>query len=238
MAQSGAYFEILDWLDRHESADPSAFLAKLQAAYETGPIIFLDADTRNGRLGPQRVHHSQRPNAPHLARALRSKPALDQILRVLSALEPIQLSPPTKTGNRHHLILGYPLPSLPGRKGCLLVETGLDLEALLQWRRLHDRDFLSLGTMLNARIATRGRNPSVAKPRTFPLTRRERETLAWIAAGKSYWETAIILGISERTIRHFMANAREKLDVVNNAQAVAEAVWRGLIPRLAEPQAP
>ena len=36
--------------------------------------------------------------------------------------------------------------------------------------------------------------------------------------------------------RDFMANARQKLDVVNNAQAVAEAVWRGLIPRLVEPE--
>ncbi|KQW29710.1 hypothetical protein ASE36_09445 [Rhizobium sp. Root274] len=66
------------------------------------------------------------------------------------------------------------------------------------------------------------------------LTPRECETLAWIAAGKSYWEAAIILGITERTVRYFMANARNKLDVVNNAQAVAEAVWLGLIPRLAE----
>ena len=63
------------------------------------------------------------------------------------------------------------------------------------------------------------------------ITPREREVLRWSAAGKSYWEIAVILGISERTVRFFMSNARQKLNVVSNTQAVAEAVWRGLIPQ-------
>ena len=40
----------------------------------------------------------------------------------------------------------------------------------------------------------------------------------------------MILGITERTVRYFMANARRKLNVVSNTQAVAEAAWRGLLP--------
>ncbi|PKO59027.1 MAG: hypothetical protein CVU23_14470, partial [Betaproteobacteria bacterium HGW-Betaproteobacteria-17] len=43
------------------------------------------------------------------------------------------------------------------------------------------------------------------------LTRRERQALYWAAAGKSYWEIAVILGITERTVRYFMSNARRKL---------------------------
>ncbi|MEM6462079.1 MAG: LuxR family transcriptional regulator [Pseudomonadota bacterium] len=62
------------------------------------------------------------------------------------------------------------------------------------------------------------------------LTARESEVLTWTAAGKSYWEIAMILGISERTVRFFMTNARRKLGVVTNPQAVAQAVWRGIIP--------
>ena len=61
------------------------------------------------------------------------------------------------------------------------------------------------------------------------LTPREREVLSWVAAGKSYWEVGRILGISERTVRHFMANSRAKLDAVSNKQAVALAVTAGLI---------
>jgi LuxR family transcriptional regulator, quorum-sensing system regulator SinR len=61
------------------------------------------------------------------------------------------------------------------------------------------------------------------------LTPREREVLQWVAAGKSYWEIARILDISERTIRHFMANCRAKLDSVSNKQAVAKAVAGAMI---------
>ncbi|WP_280113369.1 helix-turn-helix domain-containing protein [Rhizobium sp. PDO1-076] len=61
------------------------------------------------------------------------------------------------------------------------------------------------------------------------LTPREIETLSWVAAGKSYWEIAVILGITERTVRFFMSNARRKLNVVTNPQAVAEALWRKLV---------
>ncbi len=62
------------------------------------------------------------------------------------------------------------------------------------------------------------------------LTNRETEVLGWAAAGKSYWEIGTILGISERTVRFFMTNARRKLNVVSNAQAVAQAVRRDLMP--------
>jgi len=53
--------------------------------------------------------------------------------------------------------------------------------------------------------------------------------LSWGAAGNNYWELAVILGITERTVRFFMSNARRKLNVMTNPQAVAEALWRKLI---------
>lgn len=238
MVQSGAYFDLLDWLDRRETRDPPAFLARLQEAYRTGPITYLDAVVSNGRLRPQHILHSQRRNTQQIARSLHGKPAMEQLLRVFSTLEPVQLFSWDGTERGGDLLLGYPLPALPGRHSCLLVETATTAEEIASWRRVCDRDFLSLGAIFNARIARSQRLDPSGMARKHPLTRRERETLAWIAAGKSYWETAVILGISERTIRHFMANARQKLDVVNNAQAVAEAVWRDLIPRLAERQTP
>jgi DNA-binding NarL/FixJ family response regulator len=40
------------------------------------------------------------------------------------------------------------------------------------------------------------------------LTRREGECLGWCAEGKSYWETAVILGISERTVSFHMEAVR------------------------------
>jgi DNA-binding CsgD family transcriptional regulator len=61
------------------------------------------------------------------------------------------------------------------------------------------------------------------------LTRRERECLCWCAEGKSYWETAVILGISERTVSFHMEAVRGKLSAGSNAHAVAIAVRGGLL---------
>lgn len=231
MAQLAAYLELLDWLERQASLDPSAFLHLLQTAYGTGPITYIDAAIINGRIRVHRIHQSHSKDRRQAYGSLQHNPAADQILRLLVALEPIQLTNWIGMKAQSPPIIGYPLP---GRQSCIVVETACNAAEIDNWRRNHDRDFLSLGAVFNARLSRSAPTGRGEKVTPQPLTRRERETLAWIAAGKSYWETAVILGISERTIRHFMANAREKLDVVNNAQAVSEAVWRGLIPRLSD----
>lgn len=235
MGLSGAYFDLLELLERQETLDPGDFLSRLQSAYRTGRITYLGGLIASARLRAHNIHDSHRRNSLHLARSLNRKAAFEQIASLLPGLQPVELKAWQRSANRDHRIVGYPLP---GRQSCLLVELNATAEGLAAWRRAHDRDMLSLGTLLNARLARASTDAQLEAARARPLTRRERETLAWIAAGKSYWETAVILGISERTIRHFMANARQKLDVVNNAQAVAEAVWRGLIPRLVEPESP
>jgi LuxR family quorum sensing-dependent transcriptional regulator len=62
------------------------------------------------------------------------------------------------------------------------------------------------------------------------LTARELECLAWAAQGKSEWEMARILGISEHTAEKHLINARVKLGAVNRVHAVATALRRGVIP--------
>lgn len=62
-----------------------------------------------------------------------------------------------------------------------------------------------------------------------PLTPRELECLRWCAEGKSYWDTAVILGITERTVSFHMERARNKLDAATNAHAVARAMRAGLL---------
>ncbi len=74
------------------------------------------------------------------------------------------------------------------------------------------------GLMLTERLMT------LAEPATLDeirLTERERDSLAWVAEGKSDWEIAVILGLSESTVRFHVDNGRKKLGAVNRAQAVA-----------------
>lgn len=61
------------------------------------------------------------------------------------------------------------------------------------------------------------------------LSCREREVLCWIASGKTYSEAAIILGITERTIKFHVANIKQKLDVYSSRQLASIATKHGLI---------
>lgn len=105
------------------------------------------------------------------------------------------------------------------------IDVGVAVSEWPQYRREHIGEIQILATYLH------GARQEMAQD--FPeadLTAREAEVLKWTAAGKSYWEISMILGISERTVRFFMTNARKKLGVVTNSQAVAQAVLRGMIP--------
>jgi DNA-binding CsgD family transcriptional regulator len=61
------------------------------------------------------------------------------------------------------------------------------------------------------------------------LSPRELTVLLWMKEGKTNWEIARILGLSERTVRFHVGGIFEKLDVTSRTQAVARALGAGLI---------
>jgi LuxR family quorum sensing-dependent transcriptional regulator len=61
------------------------------------------------------------------------------------------------------------------------------------------------------------------------LSPRERVALQWAAEGKTDWETAQLMGISEHGVDRHMRFARQKLGTVSRTHAVAEAIRRGII---------
>lgn len=76
----------------------------------------------------------------------------------------------------------------------------------------------------------RSNSPSI-RPATAPpmeamgskraaLTQREHEILSWIRKGKTNWEIAQILDLSEHTVKNHIRNILRKLGVTNRAQAV------------------
>ena len=70
-----------------------------------------------------------------------------------------------------------------------------------------------------------------ARPATseFDLAPREREVLLWAAEGKTAWETAQLIGVSERAIRLYTENAMNKLRAKTKTQAVAIAVKNDIL---------
>jgi LuxR family transcriptional regulator, quorum-sensing system regulator BjaR1 len=61
------------------------------------------------------------------------------------------------------------------------------------------------------------------------ITPHERDVIRWCAEGKTNWEIGAILGRSEKTVQHELHNAQRKLNCVNRAQLVAEAIRIGVI---------
>ncbi len=76
------------------------------------------------------------------------------------------------------------------------------------------------------RIAARNRDDDEDEA---GVTSREAECLLWTARGKSAWETAIVLGVSERTVNFHIENARRKLNAQTKTQAVVQAIMQNLI---------
>jgi LuxR family quorum sensing-dependent transcriptional regulator len=56
------------------------------------------------------------------------------------------------------------------------------------------------------------------------LTMRERTILSWIASGKSSWEIARILNISEHTVNTHIEKSLVKLDATNRTEAAIKAM--------------
>ncbi|AJR05689.1 LuxR family transcriptional regulator [Photobacterium gaetbulicola] len=69
---------------------------------------------------------------------------------------------------------------------------------------------------------------SVQEPET-ELTNREKECLFWVCEGKTTWEIAQILKITERTVGFHLNNSATKLGACNRQHTVAIAISKGLI---------
>lgn len=86
------------------------------------------------------------------------------------------------------------------------------------------RDFHILAYHLHQMILRR----EGAELPVVQLAAREVECLKWKASGKTEWEIAAILGISEKTVRYYVSLAVTKLNATNATHAVAKAINQNL----------
>ena len=90
------------------------------------------------------------------------------------------------------------------------------------------RYFFSCLTKMHTKLDAEPNHPHMPSD-TRRLSPRELTVLVWMKEGKTNWEIAQILGLSERTVRFHVGGIFEKLDVTSRTQAVAQALGAGLI---------
>lgn len=61
------------------------------------------------------------------------------------------------------------------------------------------------------------------------LSEREQSVLTWLRYGKTSWEVAKILNITENTVNFHIKNIKRKLNATNRQHAVAIAIAKGIL---------
>lgn len=121
--------------------------------------------------------------------------------------------------------LTVPVRGQLGERAIFSIASDLPLRAWENVRGLYMRDFQVLATHFHQMML---RLHGIERDEAM-LARREIECLFWTSEGKSAEECAMILGLSARTVRAYLENARRKLDVVTTTQAVAKALKLDLL---------
>ncbi|MBI5891024.1 MAG: autoinducer binding domain-containing protein [Nitrosomonadales bacterium] len=67
-------------------------------------------------------------------------------------------------------------------------------------------------------------NGRLSPTQQINLSAREKEVLKWMSDGKSNWEIAQVIGLSESTVKNHVHHILGKLHVGTRAQAVAKAI--------------
>lgn len=86
---------------------------------------------------------------------------------------------------------------------------------------------LALGLIATTAFFSARKLLEVAIEAVGPLSDREREVLAWTAAGRRQAEIAATLGLSERTVENHLRRIRKRLGVATTAQAIRVAIRNG-----------
>lgn len=243
MTESDAYFDIAAMFDDHSPVQPADFFALLGKHYGVVHTCYIDVFPGSATLHIHRVHHDY-PESWVKTYYERSLYTCDAVLHEgMRSFQPIDWHDLRARFPRSEVVFaeaerhGIPSTGLTfpqvsrGRSVAMLsVSTDVTHHEWTARRKKYLRDIPSLAAIFHASLQKPRQRYESTVDALPVLTDRESEVLKWSAAGKSYWEIAMILGVSERTVRFFMTNARQKLDVVTNTQAVAQAIWHGLIP--------
>ena len=106
----------------------------------------------------------------------------------------------------------------------LIADPGLDHVAVDQIFAARRDEILAVAHMMHLKLI---QLPFASRRRT--LTVRQRESLEWVADGKTTQDVALLMGVSAAMVEKHLRLAREALSVDTTASAVAKAALMNLI---------
>lgn len=237
MSVRQVFYDLLDELEQDDVTDTDAVFARVQAQYGVRHQCYVNMSLAGGKQNALDVVHSFPEDFVNIYK--RKLYSNDPVMHAaLTGIKPVDWHERHRNEPAAEKIFaiaadfgigdtGMTIPLLCRGNQAAMFSINVDMRPN-EWSR-YRKDVIGelqvLATYLHSARQQRTQEPIITD-----LTARESEVLAWTAAGKSYWEISMILGISERTVRFFMTNARQKLGVVTNSQAVAMAVSQGIIP--------
>uniref|UniRef100_UPI001CBB2927 LuxR family transcriptional regulator n=1 Tax=Oricola indica TaxID=2872591 RepID=UPI001CBB2927 len=121
--------------------------------------------------------------------------------------------------------LSIPVHGRHGDRGLLSISCDRADRDWAHDKLVYLRDFQVLATHIHDKVLRLEGN----RPLDLHLSPRELECLQWIAEGKTAWECATILGLSQHTVRCYLESARHKLSATSNTHAVSIAHRAGLL---------
>lgn len=121
--------------------------------------------------------------------------------------------------------LSIPVHGRHGDRGMFSITSDFSDRDWAREKLLYLRDFQVLATHIHDKVLRLEGH----RPMDSHLSPRELECLQWIAEGKTVWECATILGLSQHTVRCYLESTRHKLNATSNTHAVSIAHRAGLL---------
>ncbi|WP_374980646.1 PA1136 family autoinducer-binding transcriptional regulator [Pseudomonas solani] len=150
---------------------------------------------------------------------------------ILEAREPFFWSKVKGNGGELYRVVRTPTgPGVHGMQIPVFGPLGLEGAMSLGGEQVESAPWVRLALCIVARAAFFAARRLLEAPAgevLRQLSEREREVLAWTAAGKRQADIAATLGLSERTVENHLRSARRRLGVATTAQAITFAMRNG-----------
>ncbi|MEF2071485.1 helix-turn-helix transcriptional regulator [Consotaella aegiceratis] len=120
--------------------------------------------------------------------------------------------------------LSIPVTDKTARRGLFSICSDMGGEAWAAYKKANLADLIETANLLHKESGKHLHSDASVR-----LAARELECLRWIAQGKDVFDIALILGLSQHTVRSYLKSGRLKLGCATMAQAVFKATTLGLL---------